>query len=54
MIEVLVQAHSLLPTILVDLLLEVTMAVQQRHRAEIEVKVARRLAVVAGKNSETA
>ena len=54
MIEILVQAHSLLPTILVDLLLEVTVAVQQRHRAEIEVKVARRLAVVAGKNSETA
>ena len=35
MIEVLVEAHSLLPTILVDLLLEVTVAVQQRHRAEI-------------------
>jgi hypothetical protein len=54
MIEILVQAHSFLPTILVDLLLEVTASVKQRYRAEIEVKVTRRLAVVAGKNSQAA
>src|ERR1700757_1442825 len=54
MVEVLVQAHRLLPTILVDLLLKISMAVQQRYRAEIEVKVARGLAMVARENSETA
>src|SRR5215469_4921256 len=54
MVEVLVQAHRLLPTVLVDLLLKISMAVQQRYRAEIEIKVARGLAMVARENSETA
>ena len=54
MIKILVQAHRFLPTIFVDLLLEVAMSVKQRHRAEVQIEVAGRLAMIAGKNTETA
>ena len=54
MIKILVEADRFLPTILVDLLPEITVPVEQRHRAEVQIEVTCRFAVIAGKNTETA
>ena len=54
MIEILVKADRFLPAILVDLLLEVTVPVEKRDRAEVQIEVTCRFAVIAGKNTETA
>src|SRR5580692_551752 len=54
MVKILVEAHSFLPTILVDLLLEVTVPVKERYRAEVQIEVTGRFAMIAGKDAETA
>src|SRR5277367_1642423 len=53
MVKILVEAHSFLPTILVNLLLEVTVPVKERHRTEVQIEVTGRFAVVAGKDAKT-
>src|SRR6516164_5513990 len=52
MIEVLVQSYRLLPPFFIYLLFKIAMPVKQRYRRKIQVKVARRLAMIAGKYSQ--
>ena len=53
-VEILIQAHGLLRAVAIDLLLEIAVAIKQTDRDEVEVEIARRFAMIAGKNAETA
>src|SRR5262249_18004561 len=48
MIKILIQIDRCLNAVLVDLLPEIAMPIEQTNRNEIQVKIARRLAMVAG------
>ena len=54
MIKILVQINRGLNAVLVDLLPEITVAIKQTNRHEIQIKIARRFAVVAGQDAEAA
>ena len=52
--KILIQADRLLRSIFVDLLLEITMAIKQADRDEVEIEVAGRFAMVARQNAQAA
>ena len=54
MVKVLVQVDRFLPAFLVDLLFEIAVAIEQTDRDKIQIKIARRFAMIAGKNSKPA
>src|SRR5262249_40360811 len=54
MIKVLIQINGGLNAVLIDLLPEIAVSIEQTHRDEIEIEVARGFAVVAGEDSEAA
>jgi hypothetical protein len=47
--KILVQTHRFLPSVSVDLLFEIAVAVQQRHSAKVQIEVTGRLTVISGK-----
>ena len=54
MMKVLVQINRFLPAFLVDLLFEIAVAIEQSDRDKVQIQIARRFAMIARKNSETA
>ena len=54
MIKILVQINRRLNAVLIDLLPEIAVSIEQTNRNEIQIKIARRFAMVAGQNAETA
>ena len=52
--EILVELQTFLPAVLVDLLFEIAVAIQQRHRHERQCEITRGFAVVAAQDTETA
>ena len=52
--EILVQADRLLSAIAIDLLLEIAVPVEQPDRDEVQIQIAGRFAMIAGKNAEAA
>src|SRR5436309_2472973 len=54
MIEILIKVNRRLNAVLIDLLPEIPMPIQQANRNEIQIEIARRLAVVASEYAETA
>src|SRR5438034_5799446 len=54
MIEILIKVNRRLNAILIDLLPEIAMSIQQTNGNEIEVEIARRLAMVASEYAKTA
>src|SRR5262249_20752124 len=54
MIKVLIQINGGLNAVLIDLLSEIAVPIKQTNRNEIQIKVARGFAVVAGQNAEAA
>ena len=53
MIEILIKINRRLNAVLIDLLPEIAMSIQQTNRNEIEVEIARRLAMVASEYAKT-
>ena len=53
MIKVLIEVNRLLDTIFIDLLPEIAVSIKETDRNEIQIKIAGRLAVVAGKNAQS-
>src|SRR4051812_14082727 len=54
MMEILIEVNGVLHAFLVDFLAKISMPVQQTDCDEVQVKVARRFAMVAGENTEAA
>ena len=54
MVKILIETDGFLPAILIDLLLEIAVPVKQPNRDKVQIEVAGRLAMIAGKNSEAA
>ena len=54
MMEVLIQADGVLHAILVDLLAEIAVTIKQADRDKVQIEIAGRFAMIAGKNSEAA
>ena len=53
-IKILVQINRRLNAVLVDLLPEIAVAIEETNRNKIQIKIARRFAMVAGQNAEAA
>src|SRR6478672_2476518 len=53
-IKILVQINRRLNAVLIDLLPEIAVSVEQTNCNEIQIKIARRFAMIAGQNAETA
>jgi hypothetical protein len=53
-VEILIEIDRFLHAFLVDLLLEITVPVEQADRDEVEIEIARRFAMVARQNAQTA
>ena len=53
-VKILVQVNCCLNAVLIDLLPEVAVAIEQTNRNKIQIKIARRFAMVAGQNAEAA
>ena len=54
MIKILVEIDRFLNAVLIDVLPEITVPIKQTNRHEIQIKIARRFAMVAGENAEAA
>ena len=52
--EILIKVDRCLNAVLVDLLPEIAVPIKQTNRDEIQIKIAGRFAMVAGKNAEAA
>ena len=52
MIKILVQINRGLNAVLIDLLSEISVSVEQANGSEIEIEIARGLAMVAGENAQ--
>ena len=52
--KILIQTDRVLDAILVDLLLEISVAIEQADGDEIEIEIAGGFAMVTGENAETA
>jgi hypothetical protein len=53
-IKILVPINCRLNAILIDLLPEIAVAIEETNRNKIQIKVARRFAMIAGQNAEAA
>jgi hypothetical protein len=53
-VKILVQVNCCLNAVLIDLLPEIAVAIEQTNRNKIQIKIARRFAMVAGQNAEAA
>src|SRR6476620_3067976 len=53
-VKILVQVNRCLNAVLIDLLPEIAVAIKQTYRNKIQIKIARRFAMVAGQNAEAA
>src|ERR1043166_7396308 len=52
--KILIERNAFLPAFLVDLLFEITVAVEQSNRTEVQIKIAGAFAMISRENAQTA